>query len=1187
MSSIQYVGEVLSAFADAFQPLQDSLGSGQSLSEFLADFGWSLDPASDVNAIAAAFGSLPPLIDSIRSAVTALDSANSGTQVGAIVDAVEKLATAIKDLVTAINSLSGKTPNAAWPAPLNSADFWETFPVQILDYLLYRYLQSHSPKLFAVLSLIGVVSEDYSVPLTTARVPFTSRSVRWDRLPIIVTRPQDIPKEVYGWGGALNLHRLMTNLSGVATAFQMAAMFRDASPALLNAYYDQTAPSRQQAFELSMPIYSEISDIGGALGVVLFEIGLLPIPPADNKSAAAVGLAVYPRVTGKITDTIQLTDSLSLQIKGGFISEAAIRAEIRPTSVNIFVDTTLSAGADATAVIDAKPAAPWIPIGQASSSRFELRHAHAALKKTGNGPDVEFIIELAADDAALVIDFGEGDSFLQKVLGGASQTVGLSLALTWSSKRGLRLSGQTKLLVTIPIHESIGGVIDFDSITISFGASTAPPGVGLGVSVTGGLNIGPVAANVDRVGVQTNLAFVTAGQSPGNLGGVDLTWAFLPPKGLGLAVDAGPVSGGGYIFFDPDAGRYAGILQLTLPMIAITAIGLLDTKLPGGKKGFSFLIILTCNFPPIQLGFGFVLTGLGGLAGINRTIVVQALQDGVHSGSVDHILFPDDPVAHAAQLISDLEAIFPPVEGQYVFGPMAELGWGEPEPILIGELGILLTLPNPIVIVLLGKLELALPEPGSPIVDIKMEIAGSLDLTNKLLAIDTTIRDSRILCWSLSGDSALRLAFGDQPNFVFAIGGFNSQFQPPPNFPSLQRMTLALSTGDNPRLTLDCYMAVTSNTFQVGALASVYAKLGDFKASGDLGFDALFHFQPFTFLVDLEADVSVTGPLGFSALLHLDGHLSGPDPMHCWGTVVIHCLGTHHVAVDIPFGQPAVEAPVTPPNPWVPLKAGIERTGNWSASFPAGGEPTTSLAQSQGAASLALVDPLGGLTLRQKAVPLDRTIDKFGEASLPAPQRFAIASVSVGTLALHASSITPVTGQFAAAQFEQMSDADQLSRPSFEPMNAGVAIDAAALAFGPCQGRDYQYQTQVVDAPIPGSSTPPSSRRQGKYPLTVAAQMAAHLSGPAAKAPSRNTGLGKYSQSPSQPPAAKMYRARYVIADVVNLVDKTLALATVPPSLPIPDPPEKGAMMRMLASYYAAVPADRGKYAVMGAWELL
>ena len=172
MSSIQYVGEVLSGFADAFEPLEDGLASGQTLSGFLAEFGWSLDPNSDVT-IGQAFAGLPPLLASLRSAPPR-SSPDSGDQAEAIAEAIAQLIVAIKDLATAINALSQTTPATVWPSPLNSAAFWEQFSLELLDFLIYRYLENHHPRVFAPLRLIGFLSEDYSVPLTAGRVPYIS-----------------------------------------------------------------------------------------------------------------------------------------------------------------------------------------------------------------------------------------------------------------------------------------------------------------------------------------------------------------------------------------------------------------------------------------------------------------------------------------------------------------------------------------------------------------------------------------------------------------------------------------------------------------------------------------------------------------------------------------------------------------------------------------------------------------------------------------------------------------------------------------------------------------------------------------------------------------------------------------------------------------------------------------------------
>src|SRR5207253_9573941 len=113
-----------------------------------------------------------------------------------------------------------------------------------------------------------------------------------------------------------------------------------------------------------------------------------------------------------------------------------------------------------------------------------------------------------------------------------------------------------------------------------------------------------------------------------------------PPAGLGVAIEAGPRPGGGYLSIDEKIGRYSGILQLDIEQISIKAVGILDTRLPGGVRGFSFLILLFSEFPPMQLGWGFNLRGVGGLAGIHRTADLAALQAGVRSNGLDSILFP-------------------------------------------------------------------------------------------------------------------------------------------------------------------------------------------------------------------------------------------------------------------------------------------------------------------------------------------------------------------------------------------------------------------------------------------------------------------------------------------------------------------------------------------------------------------
>ena len=60
--------------------------------------------------------------------------------------------------------------------------------------------------------------------------------------------------------------------------------------------------------------------------------------------------------------------------------------------------------------------------------------------------------------------------------------------------------------------------------------------------------------------------------------------------------------------------------------------------------------------------------------------------------------------------------------------------------------------------------------------------------------------------------------------------------------------------------------------------------------------------------------------------------------------------------------------------------------------------------------------------------------------------------------------LTPVEEQFAAAQYQQMTDAEKLSRPSFQQLKGGVTIGAAG---GPQSSkmtrRKIAYQVTIID----------------------------------------------------------------------------------------------------------------------------
>ena len=70
-------------------------------------------------------------------------------------------------------------------------------------------------------------------------------------------------------------------------------------------------------------------------------------------------------------------------------------------------------------------------------------------------------------------------------------------------------------------------------------------------------------------------------------------------------------------------------------------------------------------------------------------------------------------------------------------------------------------------------------------------------------------------------------------------------------------MVRALGLDDNPRVSLEGYLAITSNSYQFGAKAELYAAAGGFNVHGFLGFDALLTLHPFAFTVDFAVGMAL------------------------------------------------------------------------------------------------------------------------------------------------------------------------------------------------------------------------------------------------------------------------------------------------------------------------------------------
>jgi hypothetical protein len=514
--------------------------------------------------------------------------------------------------------------------------------------------------------------------------------------------------------------------------------------------------------------------------------------------------------------------------------------------------------------------------------------------------------------------------------------------------------------------------------------------------------------------------------------------------------------------------RYEGMLELEYEdRISLKAIGLLTTRLPGGKPGFSLLIIITAEFTPIQLGLGFTLNGVGGLLGLNRTADAERLRSGLRDNTFSSVLFPQNVVENASRILSDLNQLFPAQPNRFLFGPMARIGWGSPTLITI-DLGLLVEVPEPVRVLILGVIRALLPDEKAKLLQLQVNFLGVIDFQAQRLSFDASLYDSRLLSFTLSGDMAVRLSWGAEPNFLLTVGGFHPAYEPPPlNLPTLRRLSLQLTSGDNPRLTLETYFAITSNTLQFGAKIELLAKAGSFSVYGFLSFDVLFQRNPFYFIASISAKLALRAGSSEIASISLDFTLEGPTPWHAKGTAKLKICWflTIKVRFDKTFGEhrdTRLDDLLVLPL----LKAALSDPGNWEAQ-PARGRPLlVTFKEIEHSDGQVVVTPFGTLTVQQRVVPLGIEVQRFGSQRPADGNRFAIEKVTVeeGDQAeeLHTDGVSE---QFAPAEFFELTDAQKLSSKSFERYPSGVKLaDSEAFAGEYAVRREVTYELSYIDA---------------------------------------------------------------------------------------------------------------------------
>lgn len=1043
MASTSTFASLFAAVGEALSAVAPELVGDDALA-LLYELGLGAAEVPDsLNELADLVDDVAEGVADVRAALDAADGATAATLALSLAGDVELL-------VERILTLGADLEEDLDPDAAIEPGAFAKVGTRLLHRLLVRYLEDQSHEVARALAFLGVIhQESVEIFLTDDEIEAggieyaaTHETLDLELLEQLVTDPEGVLAQRYGWGAiSFDSEELFDKLFLLARGIGVLASreWRENAAA-------PEGPAHVR--ELSFALTKQRGDIG-AIEFGMKLVGAEPTTPGGVD--AGLDLSVY--VIGEVPSTLDLDEDWSIELADDPSALAQVTLTVRPP-----LDISLSGpGADELSFGVDVVHTPLEPIALlAAPGLFTLTAAGVRFGvSTVPGPGArEPLLTLGLDGVTFSLETGEGDGFLASTLLSSRLDSTFDIDLSWSRSAGFRLGSSDVLAQTFPIGLQAGPV-SLWAVTVGLGSDEGA--LSLWVEVSASVQVGPVTFAVEGVGVVLPAALAPEGGSAGVL---DLAPPrFVPPSGLGVGIDTDVVSGGGFLLLDADAGEYAGVVFVEAFGVGVSATGILVTGTPPSQD-WSFVLMLAVDLPPLPLGFGFTLNRIGGLFGLDRSVATEVLQAGLKTGSLDFLLFPDDPIGDIALILAGFESAFPIVEGQTLFGPMVEIGWSQ---LLTAQLGVIVELPDPVRVSILGQLSIGLPTLQSALVELNVDVLGVLDLDAGLLSIDATLRDSHVVGFALTGDMAVRLNWLGDPAFTLAVGGFHPQYPAPPDFPTLERFALYLDCGENPQISIDGYFAVTSNSVQFGAHFDFFMKAALFTVEAYAGFDVLVEFAPFGVAVDLELGATVKA--GSTTLLGVDLALSvkGPSPWEVTGNATFEIVGVKTgVAVDVVIGERQTPPPVEAVDAGSLVFDALSDTQNWNGIPPSAGQGVT-LAAALDAEAGFLVPPAGHLEIRQSVAPLDEDIEIVGGAPVSGAVRFAVTAVTVDGSLLDAASWPEVEDWFAPAQFFELPDDEKITGAAFEQMQAGVAIGADVLTSGEELVTEFEYESIVVD----------------------------------------------------------------------------------------------------------------------------
>lgn len=630
-------------------------------------------------------------------------------------------------------------------------------------------------------------------------------------------------------------------------------------------------------------------------------------------------------------------------------------------------------------------------------------------------------------------------------------TMKISTSLLYDMQNGLKIDGGAKFHLDFDISKLEIGPVKFDKLSVDLGNLSGSFGdLGMTLGSTFALDFSCLTMSFENLGISFDINFL---KPDGSLGDYDFSGSFKFPDGIGISIETPVVKGAGLISYDKSEGTLFSALSLEV-LKKFTVGCIVDADL-GVKDGhcFSLVALISTSFSPgIPLGMGFSLNGVGGCLGLNRMYDADAVSGGVRSGVFGSVFFVDNVMNHLTEMKTAVKQFFPEKKKQFFLGVLCKICF---EPVVTCEFGLLIQAPNPMSIGIVGALKVRVGDTN--LIKINVYFFGEIDF-DKGLRFDASIVDSEIVGLKLEGDMAFRLFWGGPyKGFGLSIGGFHPAYKPEEGLkfaPNMRRLSLSLNY-DIVKIKLETYLAVTSNSFQIGAHLDLQVGWKKFGLIGYAGFDALFVFKPFRFSFSLEVGVAVM--VGSAKLFSVDLALSveGPAKWRVKGKAYFTVL---FIPVKCKFSLAWGDSPKEERKATIAvwkdvLLPELLRDNNWITSS----AEQNNDGKEKDENALLTLQPNDTFSFNQSAVPFDYPMDLCNDALPEDYTSFRLKKVSIIADNKEFSLETSyLNNDFAPSLYKELSNEERLSNPSYESVTSGFeAKDNNAVSVMSFDGNDF------------------------------------------------------------------------------------------------------------------------------------